>query len=121
MALSTITQEILRELDALSLLPEHPRVVRFAGCAFTMFAGVQLPSWILMEHVSGGNLKQLIHPGHGSPSVPMALERISRAVSEVAEALCFIHSHGLIHRDVKPANILIDATGGCKVSTAVVT
>lgn len=41
-ALSTIVQEILRELDALSKLPEHPRVVRFAGCAFSQFAGVHM-------------------------------------------------------------------------------
>ncbi|MBF6170493.1 serine/threonine-protein kinase [Nocardia blacklockiae] len=59
--------------------------------------------WIAMQYVEGGDLAQLIRRG---PAV-LDVARVVRIVSEVAAGLDEIHRAGLLHRDVKPANILI--------------
>ncbi|MGE2730694.1 serine/threonine-protein kinase [Mycolicibacterium vaccae] len=60
--------------------------------------------WIAMDHVEGTDAAQLLadrYPGGMPP------ELVSRIVMAVAEALDYAHQQGLLHRDVKPANILI--------------
>src|SRR4051812_6975165 len=61
--------------------------------------------YLAMRLVPGTNLRQLIDRG------PLELPRIVRIVSEVADALQTAHTAGLVHRDVKPANILIAGEG----------
>src|SRR5262245_20317590 len=55
--------------------------------------------FLAMRFVPGTNLRQVIDRG------PMELHRISRVITEIAAALDAAHASGLIHRDVKPANI----------------
>lgn len=57
--------------------------------------------YIVTEFVTGKSLRQVLEDG------PLELERAIRIVKEVCEALSYIHSHGLIHRDVKPENIML--------------
>lgn len=57
--------------------------------------------FIIMQYVSGGTLKQRM-------SAPITLRAITRIVHEVASALTYAHSMGIIHRDVKPVNVLMD-------------
>src|SRR3954447_20916514 len=57
--------------------------------------------YLAMRFVPGTNLRHLIDRG------PMALPRIARIVTDVADALDAAHALGLVHRDVKPANILV--------------
>ena len=59
--------------------------------------------YLAMRFVPGTNLRQVIDAG------PMDLPRVGRIVTEVAEALDAAHRRGLVHRDVKPANILVTA------------
>ena len=60
--------------------------------------------YIIMEYVSGGTLKQRIAPG-------MNVSEIQRVTREVASALTYAHEVGIIHRDVKPVNVLMDPNG----------
>ncbi len=60
--------------------------------------------FIIMEYISGGTLKQRIAPG-------MSVVDIQRVTREVASALTYAHEVGIIHRDVKPVNVLMDPTG----------
>src|SRR5579871_6794524 len=60
--------------------------------------------YIIMEYVSGGTLKQRIAPG-------MSVVEIQRVTREVASALTYAHAVGIIHRDVKPVNVLMDPNG----------
>lgn len=57
--------------------------------------------YIAMEYVEGGDLAQLIE------RAPPPLERVIAILEEVAGALDAAHAQGVVHRDVKPANILI--------------
>lgn len=62
--------------------------------------------YIVMEYIEGTNLKTLINQ-----SAPLPVERAVTIASEVARGLAAAHKMGLIHRDIKPQNIMIE-TGG---------
>jgi len=83
----------------------HPNVVRVlrTGRAFGRF-------YIAMEFVPGGHFEQQIRERGKIPE----LEMLPLAI-EVAQGLKAAHSAGLIHRDVKPGNILLDAKGHAKL------
>ncbi len=67
--------------------------------------------YIAMEYVPGGTLKdRIIGEGALDPS------RAAELGCQVAEALGFAHKRGVIHRDVKPQNILLTASGEAKVA-----
>ncbi len=59
--------------------------------------------WIVMEYVRGTSLKALI-----AEQGRLTAERAARIGVQVLEALQEVHAAGIVHRDVKPANILID-------------
>jgi hypothetical protein len=57
--------------------------------------------YLAMRFVPGTNLRHVIDQG------PMSLPRIARIITDIADALDAAHALGLVHRDVKPANILV--------------
>ena len=61
--------------------------------------------FIISDYVDGGNLAERI------AKRAMPWHEAARLVAEIARILHFAHQHGFIHRDVKPANILIDTKG----------
>jgi len=63
--------------------------------------------FIAMRWVRGGDVRSLI--GQAGPMPP---GRVAEIVSQVASALDAAHGRGLVHRDVKPANMLLDASSG---------
>jgi eukaryotic-like serine/threonine-protein kinase len=67
--------------------------------------------FIAMEYLSGGTLKDLIASGRRLP--PRAVVEVAL---EMAEALQAAHRRGVIHRDIKPRNILITDSGHVKVA-----
>jgi serine/threonine-protein kinase len=67
--------------------------------------------YIVFEHVDGENLKELVVRS-GRLSVRRALE----LALAVADGLAFAHDHGLVHRDVKPQNVLLSSEGEVKVT-----
>lgn len=61
--------------------------------------------YILMEYVAGGTLRERMAGGQ------LAMAEVRRIVREVASALDYAHDAQIVHRDVKPANVLMDPTG----------
>ncbi|MGH3009924.1 MAG: Stk1 family PASTA domain-containing Ser/Thr kinase [Gaiellaceae bacterium] len=67
--------------------------------------------YIAMEYLDGRSLKELI-VGHGPAPVNVAVEYARQILS----ALRFAHRHGIVHRDIKPHNVLVDREGRVKVT-----
>jgi eukaryotic-like serine/threonine-protein kinase len=67
--------------------------------------------YIVFELVDGDDLKQLVERGG-----PLPVRRALELGLEIGRALAFAHGQGLVHRDVKPQNVLLDADGRAKVT-----
>jgi eukaryotic-like serine/threonine-protein kinase len=67
--------------------------------------------YIVFEYIDGENLKELV-VRKGRLDVRTTLE----VGLEIARGLSFAHEHGLVHRDVKPQNVLLNGDGGAKVT-----
>jgi serine/threonine protein kinase len=80
----------------------HPHIV-------TVYAVHELRDGlaVAMQYVPGRSLKQLL-----ADEGPMAPAPAVRLLGEVAAALAYAHAHGVVHRDVKPENIFLDAESG---------
>ncbi|MCP3919370.1 MAG: protein kinase [bacterium] len=93
-----------REAQALARL-NHPGIV-----AVHDFGQDGSFCWLVMECVDGSNLRDLIRAGKLEPAEALVL------VPKICDALQYAHDHGVVHRDVKPENILVDAEGGVKIA-----
>ena len=67
--------------------------------------------FIVFELVDGEDLKALVERGG-----PLPVRRVLELGLEIGAALAFAHGQGLVHRDVKPQNVLLDAEGRAKVT-----
>ena len=64
-----------------------------------------------MEYLDGRSLKELI-VARGPAPIPLAIDY----ARQILAALRFAHRHGIVHRDIKPHNVLVDAEGRLKVT-----
>jgi serine/threonine-protein kinase len=87
----------------------HPGIVRTYGMRRAEDVFGEVP-YLVMEFVEGINLEELINL-HGPISWPAACDIALQA----ARALDHAHSQGLVHRDVKPGNLLIDRKGMIRI------
>jgi serine/threonine protein kinase len=58
--------------------------------------------FLVMEYLEGKDLKQLLAEGHR-----FSLRQVAFFGHDLAEALEYVHDHGVIHRDIKPANVML--------------
>ncbi len=90
-------QRFQQEAKACSLL-EHPNIVRVRDFGVT---GDQQP-FMLMDYLEGQSLAEII-----KNEGPLSPERVIHLFGQIAGALANAHAQGIIHRDVKPSNIMI--------------
>ncbi len=96
-----------READALARL-DHP------GIATVFEADLDGPRpWLAMRYVPGGSLQQALHRrrerGEAPPATAAEIASAVRLAERAARALAAAHGAGILHRDVKPANLLLAA------------
>lgn len=91
-------QRFIREAQAAGIL-NHPSIVTVHDIGLDEPTGV---SFIAMEYVEGQNLKEVLSQGR-----PLTFEQVGDIIAQVAEGLDFAHAKGIVHRDVKPANIIL--------------
>ena len=110
------------EMDALrtqrlELAPEHhtkpessgsPYIVDFYGA---FFSDNRASCSLVVEYMAFGNLQQWVECKEALPE-----EWIAQIAFQVLGALVYLHEHHIIHRDVKPSNILISKNGNIKLS-----
>jgi eukaryotic-like serine/threonine-protein kinase len=67
--------------------------------------------YIVFEHVSGESLEDVVER-----EGPLPVERAIELTLQIGRALAFAHEAGIVHRDVKPHNVLIDLDGDAKIA-----
>ena len=118
----TMVDALEREIELLKDF-EHPNIVQYLCASFTV-------SWslhpltspadsssdeehfnIFLEYVPGGSLAALLR-NYGAFEEPL----VRNFVRQILEGLNYVHERGIVHRDIKGANVLVDNKGGIKIS-----
>ncbi len=87
----------------------HPAIVAVYDTGETAGETGPVP-YIVMEYVDGDTLRDVL-----KQEGPLPPRRAMEIVADVCAALDFSHRHGIVHRDVKPANIMLNRAGAVKV------
>ena len=98
-----VVARLLNEARAASAL-NHPNV-----CQVYDVGGEGRESWIAMEYVEGRPLSELVRPA----GLPM--HDVLRLGVQIADGLSHAHSRGILHRDLKAANIVCDSAGRARI------
>jgi serine/threonine protein kinase len=103
---SEIKSRFLREAETAAQL-SHPNIVPI----YTVDEQESLVFFV-MAYISGDNLAKRLHERG-----VLTVEESRKILREVAEALTYAHDRGVVHRDIKPDNILLDAVTGRSMVT----
>jgi len=69
-----------------------------------------------LSYVRGAAPREVTDSGRGDGAhLACDLTRLEAALSQLTEALCYLHAHGKLHRDIKPSNVLVTEAGHLKV------
>jgi serine/threonine protein kinase len=95
------------EFEAMALAKlAHPAIVRVLDYGEEN----NLP-YLVLEYIPDGTLKDVLASGPRGTSRPLPWRQAAQLLAPIARALEYAHQHSIIHRDVKPSNILMTASG----------
>ena len=95
-----------REVERLVRLDKHPHVVSLLDADLAAD-----PPYYVTDLMEGGSLERFV-----DPKKPMDATTVARWLEEITQALAFVHGKGIIHCDLKPANVLLDGEGRIRVA-----
>jgi eukaryotic-like serine/threonine-protein kinase len=104
----TFQARFRREAQSAASL-NNPSIVAVYDTGEDMTSGVPVP-FIVMEFVDGRTVRDLLIEGHR-----LLPERILEIISGVLRALEYSHQAGIVHRDIKPGNVMVTRNGDIKV------
>jgi eukaryotic-like serine/threonine-protein kinase len=104
----TFQARFRREAQSAASL-NNPSIVAVYDTGEDMSTGVPVP-FIVMEFVDGRTVRDLLIEGHR-----LLPERILEIISGVLRALEYSHQAGIVHRDIKPGNVMVTRNGDVKV------
>src|ERR1700727_3598999 len=87
----------------------HPNIVAVYDTGEDMATGTPIP-YIVMEFVDGRTVRDLLQDGHR-----LLPERSLEIIDGVLRALDYSHTAGIVHRDIKPGNVMVTRNGDIKV------
>src|SRR5207244_12989751 len=88
-----------------------PHVVQMCAAGTIPHRAGGILGWMAMEYMAGGDLARWQRQ-RGCPPMDLA----TRWLREALEGLHYAHRHSILHRDIKPHNLLLNAEGTLKVS-----
>ena len=94
-----------QEIDTMQHL-EHPNIVQYLGCERKEYS-----ISIFLEYISGGSVGSCLRK-HGKFEQSL----VSSLTRQTLAGLAYLHTEGVLHRDLKADNILLDVDGTCKIS-----
>ncbi|XP_031112408.1 serine/threonine-protein kinase GRIK2 [Ipomoea triloba] len=104
----TAMSDVLREVLIMKML-SHPNIVN-------LFEVIDDPRtdhfYMVLEYVEG----KWIFEGSGSPGGGLGEVTARRYLRDIVSGLMYLHSHNIIHGDIKPDNLLVSATGTVKIA-----
>jgi eukaryotic-like serine/threonine-protein kinase len=104
----TFQARFRREAQSAASL-NHPSIVAVYDTGEDMATGVPVP-YIVMEFVDGRTVRDLLQEGHR-----LLPERSLEIIDGVLRALEYSHQAGIVHRDIKPGNVMVTRNGDIKV------
>ncbi|MBT9613012.1 MAG: protein kinase [Burkholderiales bacterium] len=103
--LANFEKRFQREVQSAGKL-NHPNIVTVYDVGRT--EGV---AYMAMEFLEGKELREILDSG-----VVLPIEKVVHIATQVAEGLGFAHEHGIVHRDVKPSNVMVLKNGLVKIT-----
>lgn len=100
----TYTSRFIKEARAVAAL-QHPNIV-----SIYRFGEVESLYYMAMQYIEGADLAWVLNE-YAADNELMSLEEVYSTLSQISSALDYAHSQGVIHRDVKPANLMLDQSG----------
>ncbi len=101
--ISEVKERFMREAQAAAAL-DHPNI-----CTVHEFDEAEEKTYISMAYIEGQSLKKKIESG------PLELNEALRIATQVAEGLQEAHKKGVVHRDIKSANLMVDERDQAKI------
>ncbi|HEY2367080.1 MAG TPA: serine/threonine-protein kinase, partial [Polyangiaceae bacterium] len=101
---STFALQLEREARVLSGL-SHPNIVLLLD-----YVKTETQMYLVLEYISGFSLSELL-----AKKPKLRAETVAAIGAEVAEGLAHAHERGVVHRDVKPANVILSRQGEVKI------
>ncbi|HVG19905.1 MAG TPA: bifunctional serine/threonine-protein kinase/formylglycine-generating enzyme family protein [Blastocatellia bacterium] len=97
---ASVRRQFEREVELLARLPLHPNIVMVRDALVW-----EERLYLVMDYIEGGTLADLMAQGEIDP------RRGGGLLDQILSALVVVHRQGIVHRDIKPGNILIDLEG----------